>query len=63
LGIAGGGELSPEAFDRIVAVLGAGGGELPERLAPINALLNALPPALSEDLLVRYLNGLYLPTP
>jgi glutamate/tyrosine decarboxylase-like PLP-dependent enzyme len=63
LGISGGGELSPEAFARIVEVLGAGGGELPERLAPINALLNALPPALSEDLLVRYLNGLYLPTP
>ena len=63
LGIAGGGELSPEAFANIVAVLGAGGGALPDRLATINALLDALPESLSEDLLVRYLNGLYVPTP
>lgn len=60
--LARGGELGPEGFATLVEALGAGGGVLPERLAPINALLDALPPELSEELLVRYLNELYRPT-
>ncbi len=55
------GGLSPEAFAGLLKVLGIEDG-LPDRLAGINAALNELPPELSEELLVRYLNGLYEPT-
>jgi sphinganine-1-phosphate aldolase len=40
--------------------LGAGGG-LPERLATVNALLDAAPPALRERLLVEFVSLLQRP--
>ena len=37
------------------------GGGLPERMAPINALMEAMPPRLRERLLVEYLGLLFTP--
>ena len=59
------GELRPEqldegAFRGLLAMAGVGAGGLPRRMAEINEVLNALPPALRERLLVEYLNGLFV---
>jgi sphinganine-1-phosphate aldolase len=52
------------ALDRplpeLLAALGFGGG-LPERMAPVNALLNAAPPHVREALLVDFLGHLQRP--
>jgi sphinganine-1-phosphate aldolase len=46
----------------MLAMAGLGGGaQLPERMAEINAILDALPPALKEQLLVAFLNDLFVP--
>ncbi len=54
--------LDDEAFDGLLALagLGTGGGEVtvPERMAPVNALLDVAPPALREALLIAFLDRL-----
>jgi len=54
--------LDDEAFDGLLALagLGAGDGEVtvPERMAPVNALLDVAPPALREALLIAFLDRL-----
>jgi sphinganine-1-phosphate aldolase len=61
------GSLAPEALTGdLVAGLAAGlglgaGGGLPERLATVNALLDAAPPALRERLLVEFVSLLQRP--
>ncbi|VXB65186.1 aminotransferase class V-fold PLP-dependent enzyme [Aeromicrobium sp. 9AM] len=54
--------LDDEAFDGLLALagLGSGGGEVtvPERMAPVNALLDVAPPALREALLIAFLDRL-----
>ena len=53
--------LDDAAFDGLLAMAGLGGGgavAMPERMAPVNALLDAAPPALRESLLVAYLDRL-----
>jgi hypothetical protein len=60
-------ELDPDALpDDVLGTLLplAGlepGGGLPERMAPINALMEAMPPRLRERLLVEYLGMLFTP--
>ncbi|GAA0408946.1 aminotransferase class V-fold PLP-dependent enzyme [Micromonospora gifhornensis] len=70
------GALSPEALTaELVASLAAGlglgtvggpdsgaGGGLPERMAPVNTLLDAAPPALRERLLVEFVSLLQRPS-
>ncbi|TCB99186.1 aspartate aminotransferase family protein [Micromonospora zingiberis] len=62
------GTLAPEALTgELVAGLAAGlglgaGGGLPERMAPVNTLLDAAPPALRERLLVEFVSLLQRPT-
>ncbi|WP_433529974.1 pyridoxal phosphate-dependent decarboxylase family protein [Micromonospora sp. CA-263727] len=62
------GSLSPQALTAdLVAGLAAGlglggGGGLPERMAPVNTLLDAAPPALRERLLVEFVSLLQRPT-
>ncbi|TYL51379.1 aspartate aminotransferase family protein [Nocardioides sp. BGMRC 2183] len=57
--------LSEEEFDALLAAGGlAGDGEapgLPEQMAPVNALLDAAPPALREAVLVAFLDRLSRP--
>lgn len=50
--------LSPEGFGQLLAMAGIDGMALPERMAAINAILEALPPALADQLLVAYFNEL-----
>ncbi|RIV34145.1 pyridoxal phosphate-dependent decarboxylase family protein [Micromonospora radicis] len=62
------GALSPEALTAdLVAGLAAGlglgaGGGLPERMAPVNTLLDAAAPALRERLLVEFVSLLQRPS-
>jgi glutamate/tyrosine decarboxylase-like PLP-dependent enzyme len=57
--------LTPQEFAGLLAAAGLGGGEsgggsvLPERMAPVNALLAAAKPRLRERLLVEFLGVLY----
>jgi glutamate/tyrosine decarboxylase-like PLP-dependent enzyme len=51
--------LTPEAFAGMLGMAGIRGTALPERMAEINEILNALPTRLRERLLVEYLNELY----
>jgi glutamate/tyrosine decarboxylase-like PLP-dependent enzyme len=57
--------IDEAAFDGLLALAGlAGEGgqlELPERMAPVNALLDALPPALREALLLGFVDRLTRP--
>jgi sphinganine-1-phosphate aldolase len=59
--------LDDAAFDGLLAAAGLAGGDgeiaLPERMAPVNALLDACPPALREALLLGVLDRLSRPTP
>jgi glutamate/tyrosine decarboxylase-like PLP-dependent enzyme len=54
--------LDDAQFDQLLALAGLGGdgGEvaLPDRMAPVNALLDVAPPALREALLVAFLDRL-----
>ena len=55
-------DLTPELIASALEGLGlGGGGELPERMASINALLGALPAPLTELLLTEVLSGIYTP--
>jgi sphinganine-1-phosphate aldolase len=58
--------LDDAAFGRLLAAAGlsgAGGGiELPQRMAPVNALLDACPPPLREALLLGVLDRLSRPS-
>ncbi|MEO7061254.1 MAG: pyridoxal-dependent decarboxylase [Lapillicoccus sp.] len=58
--------LDEAAFDGLLGaagLAGPGGLALPERMAPVNALLDAAPPRLREALLVAFLDRLSRPTP
>lgn len=53
--------LDDDAFDGLLEIAGLGGAgtvEMPQRMAPVNALLDAAPPALREALLIAYLDRL-----
>lgn len=60
LGQVGGGGLSPELFRGVLAMVGIDGANLPERMAPINEILDALPPKVRQEMLVAFLNELYV---
>ncbi len=51
---------SPEALAQIMALAGIQGANLPEQMAPINAVLEALPDTVANTLLVDYFNELYV---
>lgn len=56
--------LNDAAFDGLLELAGLGGTgrvEVPTRMAPVNALLDAAPPPLREALLVAYLDRLTRP--
>jgi len=54
-------EFGEEAFRGMLGMAGLEGTALPERMAEINEVLNALSPALREKLLIEYLNELFSP--
>ncbi len=53
--------LDEAAFDGILQMAGIDGVALPDTMADINELLNALPPAFTEEMLREYLSRLYMP--
>ncbi|WP_432950790.1 pyridoxal phosphate-dependent decarboxylase family protein [Kribbella sp. CA-253562] len=57
--------LDDDAFDGLLAIAGLGDtaatGSLPERMAPVNALLDVAPPRLREALLIAFLDRLMRP--
>jgi glutamate/tyrosine decarboxylase-like PLP-dependent enzyme len=54
--------LTPEQFAGLLAAAGLGGAAgLPERMAPVNALLATAPAPLRERLLLEFLGALYTP--
>ncbi|HVO24521.1 MAG TPA: aspartate aminotransferase family protein [Candidatus Margulisiibacteriota bacterium] len=50
--------LNDETLGQMLGVAGVQGGALPARMAEINEILNALPPALRERVLTAFLNQL-----
>ncbi|MCA1780712.1 MAG: aspartate aminotransferase family protein [Dermatophilaceae bacterium] len=57
--------LDDAAFDGLLQLAGLADGDglaLPERMAPVNALLNVAPPPLREALLVAFLDRLQRPS-
>lgn len=52
-------DLNPEVLQQMLSMAGASGTTLPEREAEINQVMNALPVALRERLLVGYVNELF----
>jgi glutamate/tyrosine decarboxylase-like PLP-dependent enzyme len=56
--------LATAPIEQLAGALGLGaGGALPERMAPVNVLLDALAPAVREQLLVAFLSLLQRPSP
>ena len=55
--------LTPEVMDGLLSLAGLDqpGGGLPERMAPVNALLDAVPGPLVERLLVEVILRVYRP--
>jgi sphinganine-1-phosphate aldolase len=51
--------FGPEVYAGMLQLAGLGGDVLPERMAPINRILNALPASLREQLVLEFLNGIY----
>lgn len=52
-------ELEGDAFAGLLGMAGVSGTALPDRMAEINEVLNALPVPMREKLLVEYLNELF----
>lgn len=51
--------LTGDGFVRMLGMAGVSGTKLPDRMAPVNEILNALPPELCERLLAEFLNQLF----
>lgn len=51
--------LTEESLSQMLGMAGIQGNQLPERMADINEILNALPVSLRERLLIEFLNDLY----
>jgi sphinganine-1-phosphate aldolase len=51
--------FGPEVYASMLELAGLGGDALPDRMAGINRLLNALPVRLREQLILEFLNGIY----
>ena len=55
--------LTVAEVDALLEVAGVGGGKLPERMAPVHALVSALPRPVAERLLSGVLDLVYRPSP
>lgn len=55
-------QLDPAMFQQLLVGLGVTGASLPSRMAPINRLLNNLPPEITGVLLASFADMLYRPT-
>lgn len=55
--------LGPESLGQMMSLAGLEGGRLPERMAVINNVMNALPTELKESLLIEFFNDLFVYRP
>lgn len=53
-------EMNEETFAQLLQMVGIQGVQLPEKMAEINGLLNALPPKLKEQMLTTFVNDLFI---
>lgn len=51
---------TPEAFGALAQMAGIAGKELPQEMAKINEVLDAMPDELANVLLINYFNDLYV---
>ena len=54
------GSSPDEAAEALYQLAGIEGGSLPENMAFVNTVLNALPPEIAEHMLREYFNDLYV---
>ncbi len=54
-------EISDDDIEGMIAMTGAEAGEVPEDMADINEILNAIPPRLRERLLTAFVNEMFVP--
>lgn len=52
-------QMTDESLSEMLAMAGIGSGGLPDRMAEINELMNALPPEAREKVLIAYFNDLF----
>jgi glutamate/tyrosine decarboxylase-like PLP-dependent enzyme len=52
-------DLTPEAFQQILAMGGISGTTIPSEMALLNTVMDALPDPVCEELLVGFINDLY----
>ncbi len=52
-------DLTPEAFEQVLAMGGIEGTSLPKEMAVINTVMDVLPDSVCEDLLVGFMNDFY----
>jgi len=57
------GALTAETIGGLLASVGLTPGTLPDRMADLNGILNHLPPAVREQLLIEFVNGAFVPAP
>lgn len=57
----GAGPIDDAELGRLLALVGASGGRIPERLAEVQELLDALPPELRGELVTAFFDELYMP--
>lgn len=50
--------ITPEIFDEVSKMLGAGEGDLPERMDTVNSLLNQLSAQAREKILIEFVHKL-----
>ena len=55
------GALAEGRLPEVLASLGLGGGALPERMAPVHELLDALPAPVRKELLTDFVGGMFTP--
>ncbi len=53
--------LTPETVTSMLETVGVKGGRVPERMAAINGILNALPPPVANRLLTVFMNEMFHP--
>ncbi len=52
-------ELTGEAIGKIMETAGMANGKIPERFAPINEVMNILPPDMREELLIEFASFMF----
>ena len=55
-------DLSDDVFRQMTTMAGIQSGEVPDEMAEINEILDALPPEINRRLLIEFVNDMFVPT-